>query len=59
LAGHIGHVGGKKNVNSVLVGKTEGKIQLGRFRRRWENNIKMHVREILNLLHCIVYVAYT
>jgi hypothetical protein len=28
------------------VGKLEGKIPLGRPRRRWENNIKMNLREI-------------
>jgi hypothetical protein len=29
-----------------LVGKPEGKRPLGRPRRRWENNIKMDLREI-------------
>jgi hypothetical protein len=29
-----------------LVGKPEGKIPLGRHRRRWEDNIKLDVREI-------------
>jgi hypothetical protein len=30
----------------VLVAKPEGKRQLGKPRRRWENNIKMDLREI-------------
>jgi hypothetical protein len=30
----------------VLVGKTEGKIPLGRPRRRWEGNIKMVLQEV-------------
>jgi hypothetical protein len=30
----------------VLVGRPEGKRPLGRPRRRWEDNIKMHLREI-------------
>jgi hypothetical protein len=30
----------------VLVSKTAGKRPLGRTRRRWENNIKIDVREI-------------
>jgi len=30
-----------KDVYRVLVGKPEGKRQLGRPRRRWEDNIKM------------------
>jgi hypothetical protein len=29
----------------VLVGRSEGKILLGRPRRRWEDNIKMDLRE--------------
>jgi hypothetical protein len=29
----------------VLVGKFEGKVYLGRFRRRWEDNTKMNVLE--------------
>jgi hypothetical protein len=31
----------------VLVGKPEGKRPLGRPRRRWEDNIKMDLREVL------------
>jgi hypothetical protein len=31
----------KKNVYSLLVGKPEGKRELGRTKRRWINNIKM------------------
>ena len=30
----------------VLVGKPEGKNPLGRPRRRWEDNIKMDLREV-------------
>jgi hypothetical protein len=30
----------------VLVGRPEGKRPLGRPRRRWEDNIKMELREI-------------
>jgi len=33
-------------VYSVLVGKPEGKRPLGRARRRWEDNIKMDLREV-------------
>jgi hypothetical protein len=29
-----------------LVGRPEGKKQLGRLRRRWEDNIKMYLREV-------------
>ena len=30
----------------VLVGKPDGKIPLGRPRRRWEDNIKMDLQEV-------------
>jgi hypothetical protein len=33
------------NVNKILVGKPEGMISLGRIRRRWEDNIRMDLRE--------------
>jgi hypothetical protein len=33
-------------VYRVLVGKPEGKISLGRPRRRWEDNIKMDLQEV-------------
>ena len=35
-----------RNAYTVLVGKTEGKRCLGRPRRRWEDNIKMDLREV-------------
>ena len=34
-----------RGVYRVLVGKPEGKIPLGRDRRRWEDNIKMDLRK--------------
>jgi hypothetical protein len=39
-------MGEKRNACRVLVGKPEGKRPLGRPRRRWEDNIKMYLREI-------------
>ena len=35
-----------RNAYRVLVGKPEGKRPLGRPMRRWENNIKMDLREV-------------
>jgi hypothetical protein len=39
-------MGEGRNVYRVLVGKPEGKIPLGRPRRRWEDGIKMDLEEI-------------
>ena len=33
-------------VYKVFVGKPWGKRPLGRLRRRWEDNIKMHLQEV-------------
>ena len=33
-------------MHTVLLGKPEGKKPLGRPRRRWEDNIKMDLREV-------------
>jgi len=39
-------MGEGRGVHRVLVGKPEGKRPLGRPRRRWEDNIKMALREV-------------
>jgi hypothetical protein len=39
-------MGEKRNVYRLLVGKPEGKRQLGRQRRRWINNTKMELLKI-------------
>jgi hypothetical protein len=36
----------KRNTYRIMVGKPEGKITLGRPRRRWVDNIKMDLQEI-------------
>jgi hypothetical protein len=38
--------GAKRKAYRILVGKPEGKRPLGRPRRRWEDNIKVDLREI-------------
>jgi hypothetical protein len=39
--GHVVRIGERRGVYRVLVRKPEGKILLGRPRRRWEDIIKM------------------
>jgi hypothetical protein len=39
-------MGEGRGVYRVLVGRPEGKRPLGRPRRRWENNMKLDLREI-------------
>jgi hypothetical protein len=45
--GHVARMGEGRNVYRVLVGKPEGKRPLERRRRRWEDGIKMDLRERL------------
>jgi hypothetical protein len=45
-AGNIARMGEKRNAYRILVGKPEEKRSLGRPRRRWENNIRMDLREM-------------
>jgi hypothetical protein len=42
----VAHMGEERKVYKVLVGKPEGKRPLGRPRRRWEDGIRMYLREI-------------
>jgi hypothetical protein len=45
-AGHVARMGERRGVYRALVGKPEGRRPLGRPRRRWEDNIKMNLREV-------------
>jgi hypothetical protein len=45
-AGHVACMEEERNVYKVLVGKTEGKRPLGRPSHRWEDGIRMYLREI-------------
>jgi hypothetical protein len=51
-AGHVARMGEGRGVYRVLVGRPEEKRPLGRPRRRWEDNIRMDLRETG------IYVAY-
>jgi hypothetical protein len=39
-------MGDSRGVYRVLIGRLEGKRPFGKSRRRWEDNIKMDLREI-------------
>jgi hypothetical protein len=41
-----GTYGERRGANRALVGKPEGRRPLGRPRRRWEDNIKIDLREV-------------
>jgi hypothetical protein len=40
-------MGERRGAYRALVGKPEGRRPLGRPRRRWEDNIKMDLREVI------------
>jgi hypothetical protein len=45
-AGYVARMGEGRAVHRVLVGRPKGKRPLGRPRRRWEDNIRMDLREV-------------
>jgi hypothetical protein len=45
-AGLVARMGERRGAYRALVGKPEGRRPLGRPRRRWEDNIKMDLREV-------------
>jgi hypothetical protein len=45
-AGNVARMGEKRNAYRISVGKPEGKRPLRRYRCRWEDNIKIDLREI-------------
>ena len=46
-AGHVARMGEGRGAYRVLVGKPEGKRPLGRRRRRWVDNIRMDLQEVV------------
>jgi len=46
LAGRVARMRYIRNAYKISVGKPEGKRPFGRVRRRWEDNIRMDLREI-------------
>ena len=45
-AGYVARMGERRGVYRVLMGKPERKRPLGRYRLRWEDNIKMDLQEV-------------
>jgi hypothetical protein len=45
-AGHVERMGERRGAYRAMVGKPEGRRPLERPRRRWEDNIKMGLREV-------------
>jgi len=46
-AGHVARMVEERGVYRVLVGKPEGKSPMGRPRRRWVDNIRMDLQEVV------------
>jgi hypothetical protein len=46
-AGHVARMGKNRNEYKLLMGKPEGKRPLGRPKRKWVDNIKMDLLEIV------------
>jgi hypothetical protein len=46
-AGHAAEIGEKRNAYRLLLRKPEGKRPLGRTRRRWVDNIRMDLVEVV------------
>jgi hypothetical protein len=44
-AGYVARMGEVRGAYNILVGRPEGRRPLGRPRRKWEDNIKMDLRE--------------
>jgi len=46
-AGHVARMGEERGLYRVLVEKPEGRRPLGRHRRRWVDNIRMDLQEVV------------
>jgi len=44
-AGHVERMGEIRNTYDILVGRPDGKRQLGRHKHRWESNIIIELRD--------------
>jgi hypothetical protein len=44
--GHVARMGERRDAYRILVGRPEGRKPLGRPSRRWEDNIKMDLKDV-------------
>jgi hypothetical protein len=44
--GHVAHTGEMRSAHTILIGQSEWKRRLGKPRLRWEDNIRMDLKEI-------------
>jgi hypothetical protein len=49
--GHVAHMREMRSAYKILVGRREWKRPLGRPRRKWEDCIRMDLREIVEWVH--------
>jgi hypothetical protein len=49
---HVAHMGEMRNACKMVVGKPEGRRPCRRSRHRWEDNIRMDLRE-MDLIHLV------
>ena len=53
-AGHVARMEKGKSVFKIFTGKPTGKRPFGRLRCRWENNIRMYLKEIaIHTINCV------
>ena len=45
-AGHVAHMGDRRVLYKILVGKPEGKSPFRRPRRTWDNNINLGLQQV-------------
>jgi hypothetical protein len=46
MAGHVARMGEGRGAYRILVERPEGRRPFGRPRRRWEDNIKIHLQDV-------------
>jgi hypothetical protein len=58
MAVNVARMGDMRNTYEILVQKTEGERPLWRPRRKWEDNVRMELREAGREVLCLMRLAY-